>query len=349
MNVPEIERPLYITGKVVLPEGGDLTESATIQSICGGRRRNEAYTDTHGNFSFELKKKPSFYGPQSAEDSPFDTMGGTMQPGGQGTFQWQNCELQAVLPGYSSEVIQLSRSFMSLGANDVGRIVIHPLNHAEGTSISVTSMAAPKDAKKELEKARDQEKKQKFDEAKKHLSKAVEIYPQYAAAWSELGSLQQVGHDNVAARHSFEQSIAADPKYTNPYVGLSHVALEERKWQEVVDVSNKLLALNPVNYPNMWLMNSIGNFYLHHFDVAEKSARSGLKVDDEHHVPKLEYVLGMVLLQEQNYGQAAEHMRQYLHLSTEPQDVAEAQKQLAQIEQLSAQSGAPVAAPPQQK
>src|SRR5438067_13884351 len=53
LNTPNLGR-FFLSGKVVLEDGTPLTESATIQTICRGQRRNEAYTDSHGNFSFEF-------------------------------------------------------------------------------------------------------------------------------------------------------------------------------------------------------------------------------------------------------------------------------------------------------
>ena len=101
---------------------------------------------------------------------------------------------------------------------DVGRIVIHPINGSTDAVLSATSLAAPGSAKKAMDKAREQEKKNKMEDAEKSLQKAVEIYPQYAAAWTELGRLQYANHDTAGAQRSFQQALAADPKYARPYL-----------------------------------------------------------------------------------------------------------------------------------
>ena len=56
--------------------------------------------------------------------------------------------------------------------------------------------------------------------------------------------------------------------------------------------TDQLLALNPVKVPDAWLRNALVHYYLHDFAAAEKSARQGMKVDDSHQVPKLEYFVG---------------------------------------------------------
>ena len=334
---PELDRPLFISGKVVLTDGSPVAESVTIESNCGGRKRVETYTDSHGNFSFELKKKSNTMAMQSA-----DIGGSSDYPlsknGGGDAFQYRNCELEAVSPGFSSEVVQIAANMSSMiETTDVGRIVIHPIGGSTDSVLSATSLAAPSSAKKAMDKAREQEKKNKTEDAEKSLQKAVEIYPQYAAAWTELGRLQYANHDTAGAQRSFQQAIAADPKYANPYLGLAQLEAQSAHWQNAVDFTTKLLALNP-GYPVAWLIQGIGQYNLQQFDASEASARGGLKVDPDHRVPRLEHLLGLVLAGRKDYVQASEHMRLFMKYSTQPADQAEGQKMLAEIEKRSAQA-----------
>ena len=250
------DRPVFVSGKVVMSDGSPVAESVTIESNCGNRKRVETYTDSRGNFSFELKKKSSGMAIQSADisssgDDAFSKNGGS--------FQYRNCELEAVLPGFSSDVVQLATTMAStIESTDVGRIVIHPIGQAGASVMSVTSLAAPNSAKKAMDKAREQETKNKMQDAEKSLQKAVEIYPKYAAAWTELGRLQYKNKDTANAQHSFEQALAADPKYAKPYLGLAQVEVEAAHWEKVVDLTNKLLALSS-SYPAAWLFRAVHN------------------------------------------------------------------------------------------
>ncbi len=202
----------------------------------------------------------------------------------------------AQLPGFTSQPIDLSSRLSTFESADIGRLVLHRMGQVEGLTISATSAMAPKDAQKAYEKGREKASKEKWDEAEQLFSKAVEIYPKYAVAWFDLGRIQFRNNDADPARHSFEQSIAADPKFVNPYRGLAELDLSQQRWPELVTVTSQLLALNPVSFPDAWLRNALGNYYLQNLAEAEKSARQGMKVDDQHQVPKLEYLLGVILI-----------------------------------------------------
>ncbi len=336
-NIPmqDVDRPVFVSGKVILADGSPVSESVGIESVCSNRKRIEAYTDSHGNFSFELKKKSGATGGQWADIS---SAGDDTFSHGNDPFQYQNCELQAVLPGFASDTVDLAAHMSStIGSTDVGRIVIRPMGQAQASILSATSLAAPNSAKKAMDKAREEVKKNKIPEAEKSLEKAVQIYPQYAAAWTELGQLQYMTHDTAGAQHSFEQAAAADPKYAKPYVGLAELAVESSNWQKAVGLTNKLLDMNP-SYPAGWLLHGIAQYNLKDYEGAETSARSGLKVDPDHRVPWLEHLLGLMMAGKHDYVQAAEHMRAFVRYSTQPAELAEGQKLLAEIERRSAQA-----------
>jgi tetratricopeptide (TPR) repeat protein len=326
---------IFLSGKVVLSDGTPPSEPAAIQTVCNGRKRTETYTDSRGYFSFQFgtqNPNTTAAGIDDVDSSFGDNMSRANQR------DWRNCELQASLAGYSSDAIQLSTKISALENSDVGRITLRRMGQVEGLAISATSAMAPGNAKKAFEKGRDQAQKEKLDDAEKSLTKAVQIYPNFAAAWYELGQVQYRKKDPAAARHSWEQSLAADAKYVRPYVGLCELDMQDKRWQELGDNSDKLLALDPISFPEGWFWNAAANYMLHKYSAAEKSARQGLKIDEHHQLPKLEYLLGMVLIREHAYQDASGHMQQFLQLTKEPSEVQEAQKQLAEIARLSEQS-----------
>jgi len=324
---------ISLSGKVVLDDGSTLTDSASIQTVCKGQKRTETHTDLHGSFSFQ------FGGTSVASsDTGFDaeTAAGVNSLSGRPENRsLQDCQLQASLPGFTSDSVELAGRFAGYESADIGRIVLHRLNNVEGFTISATTAQAPPAARKAFEKGQQQQLQGKLDDARKSFEKAVGLYPKFAAAWSELGRVQLQKKDSAGARYSFQQSIAADSKFISPYLGLTQLAQREQNWRELDAISDQLLALNPVSFPDVWFYNSLANYFLLNFADAEKSARRGLQVDFDHRVPKLEYVLGMVLLKKPDYTDAAQHLRAFLRLTTKPAEVAETQKQLDEIARLS--------------
>jgi tetratricopeptide (TPR) repeat protein len=330
----------FISGKVALDDGSEPSDSVAIQVTCATQRHTEAYTDRRGNFSFQFAAVAN----EAAHVGDASATMMTRNSSSQELQNWRDCEIQAVLPGYTSEIIDLSSRMSALESVDLGRILLHRMAHVEGTSISVTSALAPPAAKKALEKAREDEKKGKWSQAQESLEKAVRIYPKFAIAWNELGRIQlEQRHDAVSAKHSFEQAVAADSKYVNPYNGLAALAFQANDWPQVADITNKLLALNPVNFPSAYFYNGVARYYLGDLDAAEKVIRQGMRVDEAHDVPKLQYLLGVILIRKHEYEQASEQFEKYISLVKQPAEIEQAKKQLAEIERLSANSDTPPA------
>jgi tetratricopeptide (TPR) repeat protein len=247
------------------------------------------------------------------------------------------CDLRASLPGFRSDTVSLTGRRL-MDNPDVGTMVLHRLANVEGTVISVTSLQAPKDARKAYEKARQALQKNKLPEAEKELRKAVEIYPKYAAAWYELGRVQQQNKDIDGARQSYASALAADARFMSPYLQLGQLAAEARNWRELADTSDRVLKLDPVDYPVAYYYNAVANFNLSRTDVAERSAREGARIDTQHQYPRLDQLLAMVLARKKDYTGAVEHMRSYLELAPNAPDAAQMKKTLAEMERLSGAS-----------
>jgi len=316
----------FISGKVVIEDGSALTDRAAIQTICHDQRHTEAYTDQTGFFSFELGKPNGIIG-----EDPEDTS--TSNPGKRLNRNLNDCELQATLPGFSSSVVQLVR-FDGAEASDVGTITLHRLAQVEGFSISATTAAAPSNARKDYEKGRNLEAKQNWNKAREKFEKAVTEYPNFAIAWLELGKVQVREQDLMGARQSFDQAIHADAKLIGPYQELARIAMQQKNWNEAVSYTDRLLTLNPVSFPQDWLFNALGNYFLQKFEVAEKSVRQGLKADADHHLSSLEYLLGLVLIQRHNYAEALDHLRSFAKLSPNSPTLDTVNRQIAALEAL---------------
>ena len=337
-----IDRPLFLSGKVVMEDGTPPPESVVVHLTCNTNPRPIAYTDSKGYFNANLRDKLN-NGVMADASDPYSGGGGRSDPwanntnprlrNGPGMGDLMGCRVEANLAGFRSEGVDLGAR-RSLDDPNIGTLILHRLANVEGLTISATSAMAPKDAKKAFEKGRSDEQKQKWDDAQKEFSKAVEIYPKYAAAWFELGNVQQKHQDAEGARKSYAQSLAADSKFVSPYLQLANMAAAEQKWQDVADDTDRLLHLNPVDFPQAWMFNAVANYNLQKFEVAEKSAREGLSHDPAHHFPTNSHLLGVLLAQKKDYAGSVQNLRDYLHYAPNATDANEVKKQLTEMEGL---------------
>jgi tetratricopeptide (TPR) repeat protein len=222
----------------MLEDGTAPTSRVSIQRVCGTSQRTEAYTDSRGYFSFQLGSNTSELIQDASSDSfglgrdPLSTPTVSRSGSSTGTVEQRlmGCELRAQLPGYQSQSVSLSNR-QPMDSPDLGVILLHRLGASEGTTVSATTLAAPKDARKAYEKGLALAKKNKFDEAQTELQKAVALYPHYAMAWCDLGRVQASLGKPDEARKSFDQSIQADQKYVPPYVDIARLQLRAKQWQ----------------------------------------------------------------------------------------------------------------------
>ncbi|MEQ1886610.1 MAG: tetratricopeptide repeat protein [Bryobacteraceae bacterium] len=338
MNLPT-QRPIFLSGKVMLDDGTAPQEPIRIQRVCGANGRTEGFTDRKGHFSFELGRNQGF---QDASDNPFDqgAAPGFGSQRGMGGLNGRNpierslfgCELRASLPGFRSESVPLA-NIHYLDNPDIGTIVLHRVAKVNGLTVSATLALAPKDARKAYEKGQELLNKRNSEEAIKYFQKAVDVYPRHAAAWFELGKIQE-GRDLLAeARKSYQQSIGADSKFIPPHQKLATMAANEKQWQEVADHTGEVLKLDPLDYPDMYYMNGVAQFELKYYDLAEKQMREAIRLDSTKKMLRAHYVLGLALAQQQKFGESAQSLRTFVDGAGDSPDMAIVRAQLAQVEE----------------
>jgi len=337
---PEIQRPIFLTGKVVLEDGTPPPDFAIIERVCNGIVRQEGYTDAKGNFSIQLGQNnaliPDASVSQNDNRGPFGTSGSSRGgPSGGMISDWDlsGCEIRASLAGYTSDSIPLIGR-RALDNPDIGRIVLRRYGNVEGTTVSVTSLEAPKDAKKAYNKGRDAARKQKWTEAAKQFQKAIQIYPRYATAWYELGLVTEQSGDLESARRAYEKALEVDSRFVKPYIQLAVLEARKQNWKQLVEIIARVLRLDPFNYPEVYYMDSVAQFNLRNLEQAEHSAREAIKLDKQNLYPAANHVLGIILAQKGEYTAAAGFLKTYLKLAPGAANAAQVKNQLAQVEEM---------------
>ncbi len=353
-SAPNVSRPVFISGKVAMQDGLPVPPNVTIQRICGGASTTVAYTDSKGRFSFQWGDRNTVVA--DASDAGFGSsrnagsFGGAQSSGGANGpgsdplgSRMMNCELRANVSGYTSDVVNLY-SRRSVDSPDIGLIVLHRIAGVEGSSVSITSMMAPKEAKKAYERGLQLQLKNKPDDALKDFEKAVAIYPAYAEAWMNVGKLRLEKHDLEPARAALQKAIEADSKLVAPYVELGLLAAREAKWQESGRYLDRAVRLDPVDFPQAWYADAVANYNLRNYDVAERSAREAKRLDPRHANPRSGYLLGLVLAEKKDYAGAAVELTAFIELAPNAPDATEVKEQLRKLEKLRADASGTVPA-----
>ena len=233
------------------------------------------------------------------------------------------CPVVIRLPGY-----QRTETVLRDGAV----ITLKRVGDHESSTVSMTALKAPETARKAYDKGLAAMSREKWASAQKEFERAVSIYPEYASAWDELGEALREQSKADEARAAYEHAIQADAKYLKPYLQLARLALNQGRNQDAITITDRALALNPIEYPGIFFFNAVANFNLKHFEAAETSVRRAVDLDANHEIPRAEYLLGNLLQAKGDGRGALEHLRKYVEYDPKSPDVGEVKTRIQELE-----------------
>jgi Flp pilus assembly protein TadD len=330
------QQAVFFSGEVTLQDGSKPPEPVLIQRVCKGSARNETWTDSKGRFSFKVEAGGN--DGSTADSAQAGRNPDLSRPMGNSTYYsnplttaLRDCEVQAVLAGFWAQRVSIALK-NTLDDTRIGTIILHPASGGHALTISATTLAAPPNATKAYEKGMSAMREQKWDAAQKELTKAVAIYPKFAIAWFQLGVLRQGRNDSPGAAEAWKEALNSDPKYVKPYEMLAALAEREQNWVESEKYSRDWIQLDPEDFPSAYLYNAIANARLNNMEQAEAAVRKGLTLDKERKIPRLSYVLGLILMQKHEFSESAKCLRTYLELAPNAKDAAIVHEELTKIE-----------------
>jgi len=333
-------RGALISGRFVMEDGSAPPALVRVELTCNSIARPQGWSDEQGYFSVRMEvnnpdeimdltyattpQRPNSGALSTSEPPPIDTIPRNLE----------GCDVRGALGGYRSSVIPLS-GHRRLDSPDIGTIVLYPVEKVQGFTTSATTDLAPAAAKKAHEKALEDLKKNKPDEAEKELKKAVQMYPRYALAWFDLGRIYESRDRTKEAAEAYRHSTEADDKYLPPYERLYILAAREENWALTRELAEKVIHLDPVDFPRAYYFDAIADLNLGDVDAAEKSAREAVRMD-LHANPRAGYVLGVILARKQEFAEASALLDAYLKVAPAiekdavERQAAEARKHVAQ-------------------
>lgn len=343
-NTQTERQVLYISGSVVLQDGTPPPEPVAIEKICGGSSHKEGYTDSKGHYQIQLGQNFELQDvSESGGSGGFGSNRSAMGNAGSGGLGGVNprdligCELRAMLPGFQSSNVMI-RVEGSFGEIRMDTITLQRLGGGSGTTISLTTMQAPTNARKAYERAQKDISKENLKDAEKELDKAVQEFPKFAAAWALLGMIHQSSKQLDQATKDYTQAIASDPQYAKPYFGMAVIAANQQNWKDTVRFTEQVNRLAPLAYPEAYFFNGVANFNLGNMDDSERNIRKFLTLDNEHRRPMAVLYLGDILARKQDFAGAVEQAKAYLTIAPNAPNSPSIREKLKQLEQLNSAS-----------
>lgn len=311
----------YLIGNVVVTGGSLPWEPIAISVNCNDKTSFTTSSDSKGYFLI-------------AHSDPIGSTG-VKADAKPVASQFVGCSVVAFLPGFSASNLKIANRHV-LDSPNIGTITLRREAGA-GTALSDTSAGAPAAAAKEFEKARSDWLDNHPDRAQKSLRKAVELYPNYAEAWYELGKIQETKNPQDAGNF-FSKAIAADPKFGLAYEHLAAVSAAAQNWQAVVEQTNHALELNPRGSINIWFYRALGNYQLGYPGVAQASAEKALAMDPLHVQLNTEQLLAVMLAEKSEFAASLQHLRNCLAYYPPGPNLELVKQQIVQIEASAAAS-----------
>ena len=205
-------------------------------------------------------------------------------------------------------------------------------------TISAARLNVPDKAINEYQKACGDLRNNKLDHAVQHMRKAVGTYPQYAAAWVVLGQILDWQQKRADAHQACSQAMRVDSAYIPPYVCLSDFAAREGDWDQVSVLIDRAQAVDPIGNMFTFYFAGRAQFHFQQFQLAEASVKQALKLDKEHRVPELHYLLARIYQAKGDSRNEASELQQYLRAAPNAANAAQAKTLLAHIDDLRAAS-----------
>ncbi|MGA7685726.1 MAG: tetratricopeptide repeat protein [Terriglobales bacterium] len=207
-----------------------------------------------------------------------------------------------------------------------------PLNSVPASTVGVVDLQVPWKPHFEYQSGCDALHKKKIADAEKHLRKAVGQYQKYAAAWVLLGQLLEVQQKPEEALDACSKSLNASIKYLPGYLCLTDISARQKKWDDVLKFSQRVLDLDPTTNPVAYAYNATANLNLHHLLEAEKSALKALEIDVRNSEPRVHFLLAQIYAAKGDRPNAVAQLREYLRFAKDPDDVAMVKNDLAKFD-----------------
>lgn len=128
---------------------------------------------------------------------------------------------------------------------------------ASGATISVEDLNVPAKARADFDKGTDALNHNQFQEAREYLEKAIQAYPEYSAAYNNLGIAWLQEGRTAEGSTALRKAISLNPHLTSAYRNLAGVTFKEGKLPETEDLLTRSLKDNPSDAEGLALLSKV--------------------------------------------------------------------------------------------
>jgi tetratricopeptide (TPR) repeat protein len=295
------DKALILTGKVQMEDGSPPPKGVAIQRICSDSGSAPGpLVDKNGNWLWRMDVDP---------------------------MRTRVCRLEAHLPGYASNSIDISALNAYISTTQALPPLILVPAAANPMTISASENGVPGKSLSSWKAAMKAINAGNYMEAEDQLRAAVTASPKFAQGWHTLGIVASTNQKRTEAKDAWEHAIEADPKLLQPYLALARLCVRTKEWQCIGTAADGLLKVDTKKtFPEIYLHQAVARYMTKDLAGAQSAAENAVKLDLAH--KRSEYILGRILEAKGDIAGAKEHMTKYVQIDPNVADIDVVKKHL---------------------
>lgn len=206
-------------------------------------------------------------------------------------------------------------------------------NNLPGGMVSAAMLNVPVKARREYDKGMELMQKGKLADAKKHLEKATEIYPNFDWAFNNIGVIDMRMKDEAAAKEAFTRAVAINDKNADAERNLARLKLGDDDYQGAKTLLQQALTVKPGDLDMLGLL-SFTELKTNQPDQALVDAEKVHR--DDHDVFPLAHLVAASV--RESKGDLTGAQKQYEMYLKEAPDTPQAQAAKAGLQRIQAQA-----------
>ena len=219
-----------------------------------------------------------------------------------------DCDIKVEAPGYKTATDRTTVPPSVSAFNQNVFIYLHPASEAGSASARPNISPA---LMKEIDKSMEALRKDKFDDAQKHLAKAMQISPNNADVYYLMGDLALKQKNQTAAEQNFQRAVSLNPGQLRSLMALGQLQAQMNQPAPAIQTLKQALQLDGSSWrTNFYLATA----YAQHgeYDKAQQYADRAVQLGGDGAGGSTHTMLGQILAAQGNKAGAREEFETVL-------------------------------------